>query len=252
MGAYSRGALNRIWALIREGRLLNFLDYQGALIREGRLKDAGRLFELLRYTSFKILAPLAEEFKILAPWFKELMLNFTIPSREAITIIYVLIFFFYLHNDKMNKMKIAIYKLNQLVKSGHVCDKYPHIKQTDAIAIEAFIGLLYFRGSYNLNFHSLDILFSNRYGLPVFGAVMSRLWFKFLLRHLCWDDQATRQECCVHDRFAALQDVWGMQWNVCKDLISALMKLCTQCVTRLNSSNITQVNHLNIAFFSNH
>ena len=44
------GAPNRIWALIREGRLLNFLDYQGALIREGRLKGAGRLFESLRYS----------------------------------------------------------------------------------------------------------------------------------------------------------------------------------------------------------
>ena len=43
------GVLNRIWALIREGRLLNLLDYQGALIREGRLKGARRLFESLRY-----------------------------------------------------------------------------------------------------------------------------------------------------------------------------------------------------------
>ena len=40
-------------------------------IREGHLKDAGHLFESLRYASFKILAPLAEKFKILAPWFKE-------------------------------------------------------------------------------------------------------------------------------------------------------------------------------------
>ena len=29
----NNGALNRIWELIREGRLLNFLDFQGALIR---------------------------------------------------------------------------------------------------------------------------------------------------------------------------------------------------------------------------
>ena len=43
------GALNRIWAVLSEyGRLLNLLDYQGALIREGRLKRAGRLFESLR------------------------------------------------------------------------------------------------------------------------------------------------------------------------------------------------------------
>ena len=37
---------------------------------------------------------------------------------------------------------------------------------------------------------------------------MSRLRFKFLLRHLCLDDKATRQECCVHDRFAAMRDMF--------------------------------------------
>ena len=42
-------AINRIWALFREGRLLHFLDYQGPLIRERRLKGAGRLFESFRY-----------------------------------------------------------------------------------------------------------------------------------------------------------------------------------------------------------
>ena len=41
MGAYSRGV-----------RLLNLLDYQGTLIREGRLKGAGCLFESLRYAVF--------------------------------------------------------------------------------------------------------------------------------------------------------------------------------------------------------
>ena len=46
------GALNRMWALKREGRLLNVLDYLGALIREGRLKGAGRLFESLRYATY--------------------------------------------------------------------------------------------------------------------------------------------------------------------------------------------------------
>ena len=40
------GALNRIWALIREGRLLNFLDYQGALIREG-LKSCWALIRII-------------------------------------------------------------------------------------------------------------------------------------------------------------------------------------------------------------
>ena len=47
------GVLNRIWALIQEGRLLNFLDYQGALIREGRLKGVGCLFTVAQYQYLK-------------------------------------------------------------------------------------------------------------------------------------------------------------------------------------------------------
>ena len=50
------GAINRLWALIRDGRLLNLLDYQGAIIREGRVKGAGRLFESLRYVCFFIIS----------------------------------------------------------------------------------------------------------------------------------------------------------------------------------------------------
>ena len=46
---------NRIWAAYSRGRLLNALDYYGVLIRDGRLKRAGRLFESLRYPILKFL-----------------------------------------------------------------------------------------------------------------------------------------------------------------------------------------------------
>ena len=48
------------------------------------------------------------------------------------------------------------------------------------------------RGLYNLNNHKLSILFSEKQGLPVFGATMSLLRFKFILAHLCFDDEETR------------------------------------------------------------
>ena len=51
------GALNRIWALIREGHLLNFLHYQGALIREGRLKGA-RLIRIIKVICFNVIVTL--------------------------------------------------------------------------------------------------------------------------------------------------------------------------------------------------
>ena len=48
------GALNRIWALIREGRLLNFLDYQGALIRIITVYTSTQIRSLL-FISLKII-----------------------------------------------------------------------------------------------------------------------------------------------------------------------------------------------------
>ena len=84
-------------------------------------------------------------------------------------------------------------------------NKYPYVKATDLIEFQAFLGLLLFRGMYNLNNHSIDILFSNQDGLPAFGAAMSRNRFKFLFRNLCFDDSRTREERWSHDRFAAIR-----------------------------------------------
>ena len=88
-------------------------------------------------------------------------------------------------------------------------DKYPHVKLTNEIEFEALLGLLYFRGLYNLNNHSLkEVLFSNRDGLPVFGASMSRQRFEFLMGHLCFDDFETRETRWIHDRFAAMRELF--------------------------------------------
>ena len=67
-------------------------------------------------------------------------------------------------------------------------DKYPHVKVLSPIEFEAFLGLVYFRGLYGLNNHNIDIIFSDKHGLPVFGATMSRNRFKFVWAHLFFDD----------------------------------------------------------------
>lgn len=88
----------------------------------------------------------------------------------------------------------------EVLQSG----KYPHLKCTDAIELKAFMGLFYYRGLYNLTFHSLDILFSKFDGPPVFSATMSSNRFKFLLWNLCFDDVATRNDSWSHNRFPAM------------------------------------------------
>ena len=95
--------------------------------------------------------------------------------------------------------------LSELAEEVLQSGKYPHLKCTDAIELKAFMGLFYYRGLYNLTFHSLDILFSKFDGAPVFSATMSSNRFKFLLWNLCFDDVATRNDSWSRNRFPAMR-----------------------------------------------
>ena len=94
----------------------------------------------------------------------------------------------------------------ETVESG----KFPHIKPIDRIDLLATIGLMYFRGLYRGNQHSVNLLFSPDRGIPIFGATMSRLRFQFITRHLSFDDIDTREERWRKDKFAAMRDVFEL------------------------------------------
>ena len=84
---------------------------------------------------------------------------------------------------------------------------------------QVFLWLIYYHGLHNLNFQSLEIIFSNQDGLPVFWAKMSRLRFKFLSKHLCFDDLSSREQGWRRDRFTAVQDFFekcNKQFRRCK------------------------------------
>ena len=85
-------------------------------------------------------------------------------------------------------------------------DKFPYMKITDVKEINAFIGLIYYRGLYSLNNHKVSHLFSERYGIPKFNACMSRNRFKFLLNHIAFDNFEDREERWEHDRFSAIRE----------------------------------------------
>ena len=93
---------------------------------------------------------------------------------------------------------------NDIMESG----KYPHVKKVDAIDIYAVIGLMYMRGLYGLNKHDLRLLFSDKRGIPIFGATMSRLRYQFIVKHLSFDDIETREERWKSDRFTAMRDIF--------------------------------------------
>ena len=84
--------------------------------------------------------------------------------------------------------------------------KYPFIKERNHQEMKAFIGLFIYRGLYKLNTMAIKKLFSEKYGPPMFSAVMSRNRFVFILHNFSFDDDTTRNERWKVDRFAAIRD----------------------------------------------
>ena len=67
--------------------------------------------------------------------------------------------------------------------------KHPFIKVTTTLEIRALIGLMLYRGLYQLNTFTVQRLFSDRYGPAIFGATMARNRFLFLLATISFDDK---------------------------------------------------------------
>ena len=107
-------------------------------------------------------------------------------------------------NYSNERIRITLVACSEILKKS---DKYPHMKPIDIIDIQAFIGIMYFRGLYGLNNHHLNILFSEKQGPPVFGATMSRQRFEFISSHICFDDIHTRNERWSHDRFTCMREI---------------------------------------------
>ena len=103
-----------------------------------------------------------------------------------------------------------IKKLQQNKEHIFESSKYTYLKTTDAFEMRAFIGFIYLCGLYKLNHHDLDILFSDKAGPPIFGAIFSRDRAKFLLASLSF---ITREECAINfptDRFASARPIFEM------------------------------------------
>ena len=93
--------------------------------------------------------------------------------------------------------------------------RYNFLKITNDLEIHAVIGLILYRGIYQLNTLNVDKLFSNQYGRPIFSETMSRNRFTFLLANLSFDDDSTRDERWKFDRFAAFREFFESFNNEC-------------------------------------
>lgn len=86
-------------------------------------------------------------------------------------------------------------------------------KQTDAIEIRAFFGLLLTAGHLKSNHQSYEVLWDSMYGPPIFRATMGQKRFKALLRFIRFDDKSTRSVRRSKDKLAPIRDIWEQVVN---------------------------------------
>lgn len=85
------------------------------------------------------------------------------------------------------------------------------MKKATAIEILAFVSLHIYKGLYKLNAFRITRLFSERYGLPIFSAIMFRKRFSF---HSCkpfvWQQRNLYTDQWKQDRSAAARELLEM------------------------------------------
>ena len=81
--------------------------------------------------------------------------------------------------------------------------------------MSAFISLCLYRGLWKQNTLSINKMFSEKYGPTIYAATMPRNRFVFLLKHICFDDDRTRDKRWNEDRFAALRELFESFNNEC-------------------------------------
>lgn len=97
---------------------------------------------------------------------------------------------------------------NKEAKQVTATKKLKPWKDTDAIEIQAFIGLLLTAGHIKSNHQSYDILWDKMYGPPIFRATMGLNRFKALLRFIRFDDKSSRNVRRSKDKLAPIREIW--------------------------------------------
>ena len=146
--------------------------------------------------------------------------------------------------------------INKVIKQHHQkveSDKYTFLKPTTYEEVLALIGMMYYRGLYNLCGHSRKILFSEERGLPFFGATMSRDRYQFPLGLTIFLlERHVGNMIALQPLESFLKLLMTTAPNMShQTIICHLMRPCIPCVVRLDLDNTIQINPLNMGCFSN-
>ncbi|XP_024935496.1 piggyBac transposable element-derived protein 4 [Cephus cinctus] len=91
-----------------------------------------------------------------------------------------------------------------------------YIAMTSRAEIRAFIGLLYMSGVMKESHISVEELWSDMYGPPIFHATMTLSRFRFLTACIRFDEKSSRTSRKMTDQFAAIREIWEIYVNSCR------------------------------------
>lgn len=119
-------------------------------------------------------------------------------------------------------MEIIVKNTNKFIQLNAInFSKARDAKITDLVEVKALFGLLYLAGilrSSRLNVN--DLWDRNTIGIERFWLTMSKERFLFLLRHIRFDDKATREERKSVDKLAPIRQVFDIFVTNCKNCYS--------------------------------
>lgn len=105
--------------------------------------------------------------------------------------------------------KIVTYTNKFIEMQAYDVSQNRSFRPTDLLEVKALLGLLYISGaSKNSRRNAEDLFRTNGMAMDIFRLTMSRIRFQFLLKHIRFDDKATRQERVRIDKLAPIREIY--------------------------------------------
>lgn len=110
----------------------------------------------------------------------------------------------------MNMLEKIVTYTNKFIETqAYDVSQNRSYRPTDLLEIKALLGLLYICGASRDNRRNAEDLFrTNGMSMDIFRLTMSHIRFKFLLKHIRFDDKTTRQERVKLDKLAPIREIY--------------------------------------------
>ena len=109
-------------------------------------------------------------------------------------------------SSAMQRWKFCVLIKKNLFESS----KYPYLRETPRSEMHALIRFMYLCGLHGLNHYKIPVIFSEKFGPPIFGAIFSREQVKSLMVCPSFIGRESYMENCPSEQFASCRPVFEL------------------------------------------